>query len=421
MPYTLDFRGRAYSVCELLSCQVVDFDRALLLFATPIKQTERGLYWLKVHLANLFDQDKISFDERVAWVDANMDWLEEVSNNPLVNREWVSDAKKKNKSFQRLAAIFELFRTDGMTQLPIQLDGKNNGVQHWSAIRRDRKLAVLTNVIPSTTNNDLYQYVADKTYHIMVENEQSIDWYNKFTEYWDKGLPRNVPKRSTMCDAYGLTFFGMQRYVKEEGHVDWVDREDRGGAIVELSRALREGLSTTMEEPNVGKEYLRTVARILNDMNLPLVWTTVSGFTVQHVYNQIIERVSYAELFNRQSLTFASLTEELDGKAQHLAISPNFIHSIDAAHMFLTIHRMLMEYNIDSYSFIHDSFGTYGPYIDAMATIIREEFVRCHRTNPLEQFKKDIEERYEIILPDVPENNDDFNIEDVLESEYIFG
>jgi len=421
MPYTLDFRGRAYSVCELLSCQGVDFDRSLITFATPIKQTERGLFWLKVHVANLFDQDKVSFEERVQWVDDNMDLLKEMNDDPLGNRGWVSDAKKKNKSFQRLASIFELFRTDGMTQLPIQLDGKNNGVQHWSAIRRDRKLAVLTNVIPSATNNDLYQYVADKTYHIMIENEDNRDWYDKFTTYWNDGLPRSVPKRSTMCDAYGLTFFGMQKYVKEEGHVDWVDRDDRGGAIVELSRALQEGLSTTMQEPNIGKQYLRSVARILNDMNLPLVWTTPSGFTVQHVYNQVIERVSYAELFNRTSITFAALTEELDSKAQFLAISPNFIHSIDAAHMFLTIHRMIMEHNIDSFSFIHDSFGTYGPNIDAMSKIIREEFIRVHRVNPLEQFKKDIEERYEIILPDVPENTDDFNIEDVIESEYIFG
>ena len=100
MPITLDFRGRAYTTCELLSHQSSDFDKALIHFAEPVKQTERGLYWIKVHVANLFDQDKLSFDERVKWVDDNMAMLQRINDDPYDNREWVSD-KEKNPSFQR--------------------------------------------------------------------------------------------------------------------------------------------------------------------------------------------------------------------------------------------------------------------------------------------------------------------------------
>ena len=49
MPYTLDFRGRAYSTCELLSPQSSDFDRGLIMFANTMEQTEEGLYWQKVY------------------------------------------------------------------------------------------------------------------------------------------------------------------------------------------------------------------------------------------------------------------------------------------------------------------------------------------------------------------------------------
>jgi len=150
MPYTLDFRGRAYSVCELLSPQGVDFDRGLVHFATPRKQTKEGLYWLYVHTANLFDQDKKPFDDRVRWVLDNMSMLQRIADDPYTNKEWIDPNKKKNKSFQRLAAIFEVCRTDGMTQLPIQMDGANNGGQHWAAIMLNHKLAVLTNLIKST-------------------------------------------------------------------------------------------------------------------------------------------------------------------------------------------------------------------------------------------------------------------------------
>lgn len=418
MPYTLDFRGRAYSVCELLSPQGIDFDRGLVQFAMPRKQTKEGMYWLYVHLANLFDQDKKPFDDRVRWVKENMPMLQKIAEDPYTNKEWIDPSKKKNKSFQRLAAIFEVCRTDGLTQLPIQMDGANNGGQHWAAIMRNYKLAVLTNLIKTDKPQDLYQHVADAATEFMSEHPEN-KWYPAFLEYWEGKLPRSVTKRSTMCDAYGLTFYGMQKYVKQEGHVDWVSKEQRGGAVVELARAVQAGLGETMESPNRGKEWLREVADILNAMNKPFVWTTPSGFEVHHVYNQVLERVSYAELFNRQQLVFSTVTEDLDGKAQYLAISPNYIHSLDAAHMFMSISEMLDE-GMTAYSFVHDSYGTYAPDISKMHRILREQFIKIHQENQLEKLKKEIEERYGIYLPEVPQREDGFKVEEVLESEYFF-
>lgn len=418
MPYTLDFRGRAYSVCELLSPQGVDFDRGLVQFGVPRKQTERGLFWLKVHLANLFDQDKKPLEDRVMWVDAHWDSLLAIAEDPYKNRDWIDPSKKKNKSFQRLAAIFELARTDGMTQLPIQMDGANNGGQHWAAIMQNKKLAILTNLIKCKAPQDLYQYVADASTDFMKAHPENR-WYPVFLENWEGKLPRSVTKRPTMCDAYGLTFYGMQKYVKQEGHVDWVPKESRGGAVVELSRAIQSGLGETMESPNKGKEWLREVADILNAMNKPFVWTTPSGFEVHHVYNQVLERVSYAELFNRQQLVFSTVTEDLDAKAQYLAISPNFIHSLDAAHMFMTIDEML-DVGMYAFSFVHDSYGTYAPDVDKMHEILRDKFVQIHQENQLEKLKKEIEERYGIYLPPVPQREGEFQIEEVLESRYFF-
>jgi len=418
MPYTLDFRGRAYSVCELLAPQGVDFDRGLIQFAMPRKQTERGLFWLKVHLANLFDQDKKPFNQRVKWVDDNMEMLLRIAEDPYSNKEWIDPLKKKNKSFQRLAAIFEIARKDGMTQLNIQMDGANNGGQHWSAIMKNRKLAKLTNLLNSNEPEDLYQHVADASTEYMKQHPEN-NWYQVFLRNWDNKLPRSVTKRPTMCDAYGLTFYGMQKYVKQEGHVDWVPKESRGGAVVELSRAIQAGLGETMESPNKGKEWLREVAEVLNAMNKPFVWTTPSGFEVHHVYNQVLERVSYAELFNRQQLVFATVTEDLDGKAQYLAISPNFIHALDAAHMFMTIGRML-DCGMNAFSMVHDSFGTYATDIDHMHVLLREQFVLIHKENQLEKLKKEVEEKYGIFLPDCPEPDGEFDVSEVLGSEYFF-
>jgi len=415
--HTLDFRGREYTACELLSCQGVDFDKALIMFANPIPQTERGIYWLKVHIANLFDKDKLRFEDRVKWVDDNMKMLSMINDDPFSNKEWISDAKKKNNSFQRLAAIFELFRTDGMTQLPVQMDGANNGVQHWSAILGDYNLAKLTNVLPSESPQDLYQYVADSVTAEMIASNN--DWANMFLDHWNGSINRSVTKRPTMTDPYGVTFFGVQKYIKLEGHLDWVPKDIQNSAITELARFIKNGLEETMSIPNRGREWLREVAKIVGGTNQALSWTTPCGFSVQHVYNQVVERVSYSELYNRQALVFCTITNDLDKRSQFLGISPNFIHSLDSSHMFCTIYRMKIEGD-DSFSFIHDSFGTYGPRIDRMNVILREEFAFMHKENLLEKFKTEIEQLFEVCLPDPPRRREDFKVEEVLNSRYFF-
>ena len=418
MPVTLDFRGRGYTTCELLSYQSSDYDRSLIMFANPVEQTERGTYWLKVHLANHFDQDKLSFDERVQWVDDNMDMLRRINDDPYSNLEWVSDKKKKNPSFQRLAAVFELFREDGMTQLPIQMDGACNGSQHWAAIMGDEIIALLTNVLPSEKPQDLYGYIAKKTTEFCQKKIEEVAWYSDFLEYWHDGIDRSVTKRPTMCDAYGLTFYGIQKYIKIEGHVDWIPKDKQGGAIVELARAIQAGLGEALSLPNEGKNWLRECAAICADANKHIEYTTPSGFKVVHAYYQIKKRRSLASLFNHKELIFWNVSKDVHKDKAVLGIPPNFIHSLDAAHMFCTISRMI-DAGFTDFSMIHDSYGCAAPMVDLMNQYIRDEFYKMHKENQLEVFRRCVTATAKVTLPDVPERRD-INLASVLDSRYFF-
>ena len=107
--YFCDFRGRYYSDSYLLHPQGGDLDKALIMAAQPQQVTPRGLYWIKVNLANLMGVDKVSFDDRVKYVDEHMaDWRAVVADPHGTTSIWEDDAPKKNASFQRLAAIFDL-------------------------------------------------------------------------------------------------------------------------------------------------------------------------------------------------------------------------------------------------------------------------------------------------------------------------
>jgi DNA-directed RNA polymerase len=60
-----------------------DLSRGLLMFGEKRALGERGLRWLKIHLANLAGFDKGSFDERVKWVDDHMEDIYDSALNPL--------------------------------------------------------------------------------------------------------------------------------------------------------------------------------------------------------------------------------------------------------------------------------------------------------------------------------------------------
>jgi DNA-directed RNA polymerase len=74
-----------------LNPQGSDQARALLTFADG-KLIEAGDTraegWLMIHGANLFGHDKVGFDDRIKWVDENLDAIQRVALDPLANMWW---------------------------------------------------------------------------------------------------------------------------------------------------------------------------------------------------------------------------------------------------------------------------------------------------------------------------------------------
>ena len=79
----MDFRGRAYPIPPHLNHIGDDLSRGLLMFGEARPLGERGLRWLKIHLANLAGWDKGSFDERVALVHKHLEDIYDSAERPL--------------------------------------------------------------------------------------------------------------------------------------------------------------------------------------------------------------------------------------------------------------------------------------------------------------------------------------------------
>lgn len=431
--WTCDFRGRAYPTSEILSPQSGDTDRGLLLFANPYKRTSRSEYWLKVQIANLFGHDKISRSKRVKWVDDNMAMLKAINDDPLSHiGAWEDDAAKKNTSFQRLANIFELFRTDGLLQIPIYIDGSCNGYQHWAAMMRDTEIAKLVNLTPADSPGDIYSVVAKLTTEELqvdidrvweYKNVPSMQWCRVFLDYWDGSVPRSVVKRAVMTDPYGVTPYGMQQGLINDKKLEWVgDVRTIPLAASALTEYLIRAMERLLVNPNRAKKWLHKVTRMFAERNIHASWVTPSLFKVKHEYNGQSSVDILIQGTSNLDITTATRFNEFDRSIVDCAdavngISPNFVHSLDASHMIAVVNRI--GEMCDNLAFVHDSYGTSADMVDTLICITQEEFVNIHKHNQLEILKEQWEEQLGFELPDLPPQGD-LDINSVLESEYFF-
>lgn len=421
--WTCDFRGRMYTTTETLSPQSGDTDKGLLLFANAYKRTERAEYWLKIQIANLFGHDKVTRAKRIKWVDDNMEMLRAINDDPLGHiGAWEDDAPKKNSSFQRLANIFELFRTDGMLQIPIFIDGSCNGYQHWSAMMRDVDIARLVNLIKADVPGDIYQVVADIVTEEMIKDRDTNDHVRLFLDYWNGKIPRGVVKRAVMTDPYGVTPRGIEQGLIADKKLSWVGDQRQVFAAAEvMTDYIRLAMEKLLINPNRAKKWLKHVTKKFAEANLHATWVVPSGFTVMHEYHgtQSLRVKTEAPNTKDHNLVFNEYDRSLvNSFAACNGISPNFVHSLDASHMVAVVNRM-DEAGCDDMAFVHDSYGAPATMIDTLMCVTQEEFVRIHKVNQLEILKEQWEEQLGFKLPDLPDTGD-LDINCVLESEYFF-
>lgn len=65
-----------------------DLARGLLLFGVGKRLGASGVKWLKIHTANLMGKDKASIEDKLAFIESNIDLIHKFAEAPMKNREW---------------------------------------------------------------------------------------------------------------------------------------------------------------------------------------------------------------------------------------------------------------------------------------------------------------------------------------------
>ena len=441
-PWNVDYRGRCYPIPTALSPQGDDIQKSLLVFAkgTPLASNE-DIKWLKIHGANLSGNDKISFNERIAWVEAHETDIVNSAKDPLGYRWWY-EVSKGDYPMEFLAFCFEYRKLltyiekygnakGFVSNLPLAFDGTCSGLQHFSALLRDEVGGQAVNLMPSDTVQDIYSIVANKVNKLLLKDalEGTEDSFktNKDGEfmldregkpqvkYGDKtlaqnwvnfnrikfgqdGITRKVCKRSVMTLAYGSKQYGFkENLLADIIHPYVLDHpEDNpflspNQAAIYMAKLIWDSVKTTVIKAVEGMEWLQKVADLICHDNHVVTWNTPNGFPVQQNYMKMKQETIQLR-FNKARVRFYNQreTDDVDNRAQRNGIAPNFIHSMDACHLQRVVNAM-KQLGDDNFMMIHDSFGTDCAHAGLLYKVIRQEFVNLYKDqNHLENFLESV-------------------------------
>ncbi|ATN92952.1 RNA polymerase [Ralstonia phage RPSC1] len=459
-PYSLDFRGRIYAASTSFSPQGSDIDKALLKFADAPEIGTDGVYWLKMHGGNVAGMDKKPLEERVKWVEDNEALIMDIARNPLDNTWWATHA---DSPFCFLAFCFEYaqWRIQGPTYrcgLAIAFDGSCSGIQHFSAMLQDEVGGQAVNLIPSDKPSDIYRLVADKVNLVIDKHlkDGTSDVMGTITdpdtgEITDKlkrgtktlaatwrawGVTRDETKRSVMTLPYGSKKFGFADQLLEDVIQPAIDEhgEDVFPGKAECARYLAgliwDALGTTVVAAVEAMVWLQKVAGVLTKAEMPCHWITPVGFPVWQAYrlssDHRIDTVICGSIRVR-IMVAANESQEgpkgLDPHKQASGISPNFVHSMDASHLMLTVLEASRQ-GVHSFACIHDSFGTAPGWAGKLFTAVRECMVTTYTERDVIQdfynvFQAALTEDQLAALPDFPKKGT-LDLTQIRNSSYCF-
>ena len=365
------------------------------------------------------------------------------------------------------------------THLPIPIDGSNNGWQHLGAISKDVQTGELVGLTPVDIQKDFYVQTAKELYRLTKDEEllslldsmpmkhirKGISKRGSMTRAYSAGTEKIAENMWFDCKVEDFHYkyfdyaFKMADYKTNGKAQEYLDDPQ---AYIRpkpfRNQPLPRNLSDAAE--NLANDYcyylcfkladllikairnvcpgpLRTMGYLqalsLHQRGLAgvaigqgadrLTWTTPSGFEVDYTcfYNKRCATkgtISGYTKYNKRGIVnhiAQVFTDFPDVRGFMCGVSPNYIHSMDAAHMALVIDK----WNGD-FGAVHDSFSAHAPDVELLLAHTKREFIDMY----------DVENYYHIIEDQLVEDLDDvttdrpvlgdLNIEEIEESDYFF-
>lgn len=421
-PHFSDFRGRLYPMAAELTPQGDQVAKGLLQFSRGKELGESGLRWLKIHAANTFGMDKETLDNRVAWADANLKMLSEVSSNPLTDDRWTT----ADEPLPFLAVAREIteslklhYPEKFVSHIAIAQDGTCNGQQCLSMLGRDQVGALATNCTAVNERFDLYQTVAASVLDILkrdaIECPISAEWASRLDSNPSKS--RKVVKRAVMTIPYGVTEKGIATQLVNDKHCQDFISGSRMAVSDVMTSAILEAMTSVNGKALELMQYFQSVSGVLANESLPMTWVTPMGLKVTQAYNKTAKK-EIKTIMGKVTMQVENASMGLDIGKQALASAPNIIHSFDAAMLQMTVSK-LAEEGLEDFAMIHDSYGVHACDVATLNTTLRQAALDIFGGNVLQDFHEYAQDQTATVIPEPPKLGE-YDINEITNAVYFF-
>lgn len=468
--HKLDWRGRIYAVGTYVNPQGADAAKAVLEFADSTRLGRWGYWHLALHAAGVYGVDKVSLEDRLKWVHDHGQAIMDTWSDPAQTRDFWGAADKPYlflAACKELAEIWMMHGEQTLTivnrkdcewiaseyesRIPCSQDGSCNGLQHFSAMLRDPIGSMAVNLCEASElslPNDIYGETAAVAARTMQKHLESgtvldgsdtkaatIEELQTMRNWLDViGIDRKLCKRSTMIIPYGgqkgscradvteVLSDKLDKRAKLGEPVPWDAREAKVAAYL-AHHYVWGALDVTVQAARKAMKFLSRIATINNRSGRGFSWTTPVGFVVYQDYKNMDQVEVSTQIAGRMRVKYVEPSDETDVHKQRNGFPPNFVHSLDAAHLIKTVNAAA-DVGIEHFGLVHDSYAVPAGHCEAFHKCIREQFVDMYATDRLFKLVQEQRAQHPSLADEYPSMADvepgAFDLEEVLNSPYFF-
>lgn len=456
--YVFDFRGRVYPLSPLTHYGG-DLTRSLFQFWHGQPLGANGFYWIKYQLMSVFgggtDCEQFFNQNRVDIIDSAVDplhnrwWMK--ADEPFSALSVCIEIRKILQFLEQGKGSIEEY----VCRLPIHQDGSCNGLQHYAALAADDLGGKAVNLVPMDTKQDVYSTVRDIVECKIIDDVENklLEKDRDHAEFMLKILDRKLIKRPVMTTVYGVTLAGASRQILENIEKIVSDHDENPSkrglyddstidklrqfnlkSTIYLARKILSSIDDLFYNAKQMERWLvDNTRRILTSHNVktlnylqlktfasasltstsatkalsnwyktpisytPISWISASGFPVIQTYRKKLQPHSVTGALGSIMQRALSKYAPMDRRKHELAIAPNFIHSLDASHMFMTCDACAGKSENTSvdgptgltFASIHDSYWTHPNEVEKLSQILRRTFVKLHSFDYMNHVRND--------------------------------
>ena len=329
--------------------------------------------------------------------------------------------KGAERPFSYVAACLELAQAwadpdNCTTYLPISYDASANGLQRLALLCRDADTARRVNLIDSEAPRDVYaDIIARVRKAIATDNHKWATWWRKRLKPLTPKQSRKLFKTPASTFAYSVTDDGMIEQINDVYRGLSDGNEPRTEAARYLAKKIREACKELLPGPAGVMQHICDLADYCREQGRFMEWTSPTKFPAANSCQESNIKTVYlvstgVEVRHRVA---DGCLPKIRKKKTRNAAAPNFVHSMDAAHLVRVVLAAQAE-GIHNVVTVHDSFACLASQARRFHYLIRRELLLLYaRQDHLDALGR------RNGFPQPPPIRGDLDIMQLLEAEFL--